>query len=265
MKNLVIIKIGGSVITNKSSDKPVFRKSICLRLFEEIAMVKKKNNFDLILVHGAGSFGHPLAKKYRLNEGFVNSKTSRGISLTKQSMLKLNNLVLNELIVTGLDACIVETSAVATTTNRRINTFNLESVSNLINKKIIPVLYGDVVIDTKKGISILSGDQTAVYLARKLGAKKVIFVSDVKGIYDRNPKEFTDARLIREVNASNLRSILSAMRNHNKNDVTGEMKGKILAAKQDLAGISTIIISGLIPNSLRGALLDRVNGTRILL
>src|SRR5688572_4645360 len=111
-KALVIIKIGGSVITEKGSNKSIFKKAIARRLFSEIRSAGK---FKLILVHGAGSFGHPLAKKYRLNEGYINSNSYKGVALTKSSVLKLNRLVLDEMNTLGLNSALVETSAVATT------------------------------------------------------------------------------------------------------------------------------------------------------
>jgi isopentenyl phosphate kinase len=67
VKNLTIIKIGGSVATFKEKIKPIFREKIVSQLAKEFSDYRdshKKESF--ILVHGAGSFGHPLAKKYDL-------------------------------------------------------------------------------------------------------------------------------------------------------------------------------------------------------
>lgn len=264
MKDLVIIKIGGSVITDKKTDKPVFKSAVVKRICSEIAKAKKQLNFDLIIVHGAGSFAHPPAKKYRLNEGYFGAESAKGFAIVKKIMHQLNILVLEKLHKVGIDAITVDVSDISTTTNGKISKFDVRIVSDLLQKGITPVLFGSVVIDSKKGISILSGDQTTTYLAKKLGASKAVFVSDVKGIYDKNPKDNSDAKLIKNVDSSNLKLILNKMTAYNKNDVTGEMKGKILAIKQNMPGIPTIIVSGLIPNCLRNALLNRIDGTRII-
>lgn len=58
---MIIIKIGGSVITDKNSKYPKLNKKNLKRVCKEICEVMP---FPLILVHGAGSFGHPIVKKY---------------------------------------------------------------------------------------------------------------------------------------------------------------------------------------------------------
>jgi len=67
--SLIILKIGGSVITEKGSVSRA-REAEIDRISREIAVFRKDSDSQLILVHGAGSFGHPHAMKYRLSEGF---------------------------------------------------------------------------------------------------------------------------------------------------------------------------------------------------
>jgi isopentenyl phosphate kinase len=60
MSGLHIVKIGGSIITDKT--KPLtFKKAVVKRLAREI----KESNEEIILVHGAGSFGHIFADRYK--------------------------------------------------------------------------------------------------------------------------------------------------------------------------------------------------------
>ena len=164
----------------------------------------------------------------------------------------------------GLNSCLLETSAVATTANGKINTFNITAVKNLLSQNIIPVMSGDVVSDSKKGISILSGDQIVVFLAKKLSAKQIIFVSDVDGVFDKNPKTHKDAKLIKEINRTNYKQVLSVMKTHNTNDITGEMKGKILAIKKNTEGTPVIIANGFKKGMLMQALGGANFGTRLL-
>ena len=62
---MFIVKLGGSVITDKSRENS-FKQEIANRLSREIKNANKKS----IIIHGAGSFGHILAKKYNLDQGF---------------------------------------------------------------------------------------------------------------------------------------------------------------------------------------------------
>ena len=52
---LTLLKIGGSLITHKESDEPSLDTEQLTRIAAEI---KNGMHQDLILVHGAGSYGH---------------------------------------------------------------------------------------------------------------------------------------------------------------------------------------------------------------
>ncbi len=258
MKELVIIKLGGSVVSDKSKSRGVFRKKIVERLAGEILKAKKVRDFDLIIVHGAGSFGHPVAKKYNLHKGYLGPKSSEGFVLTKKAMFELSMLIWELLSKIGLNSCVVEPSAVIVAVGGKINTFNTEFIENLLSKNIVPVLFGDAVFDEKMGVSIISGDLMVSYLANKFKADKVIFVSDVDGVFDKNPKVYKDAKLIGEVNEKNYKEIIKNMDIYNKNDISGEMKGKILTIRDALGNTKVEIINGFKPDSLVNSLTKRL-------
>ena len=78
-----ILKLGGSVITHKDKFFSPNHDNI-VRLAKEVAISKQKS---LIIVHGGGSFGHPVAKKYAISEGLKNSNQLIGFSETHQAMI----------------------------------------------------------------------------------------------------------------------------------------------------------------------------------
>lgn len=251
------------MITDKSKGRGAFRRGVVKRLVSEIVEAKKKKDFDLILVHGAGAYPHYLTTKYKLNEGFKGEKSAFGFSLVKNSLFKLNNLVWSECLKGGLNTCTVEPSAVVITRNGEIERFDTTFVEGLLKLGIVPLLMGDDALDKEKGIAVLSGDKTMAYLAKKFKAEKVIFVSDVDGVFDRNPKVYKDAKLIREINIKNFDRIINSMEVFNKNDASGEMKGKLLAIKERLLGVDVEIIGGFTVNKLKNSLLGNFSGTRI--
>lgn len=263
MKNLIIVKLGGSVITDKSKNTGTFKKQIVKRLVAEIKQAQLKKNFDLIIVHGAGSFGHPIAKKYFLKDGLVNKNSVKGMALCRVEMAKLKQLLLKEFIDGNLNADIVDTSSIAITENDKIFSFDLKKIISLLKLGVVPFLSGDVVIDKKKGISILSGDKIAPYLASKLNANRIIYVSDVGGVYDKNPQKFKDAKLIVEINKKNYRKVIKLFEGSGRADVTGEMGGKIMELMKNLNNCEVELISGLRPNFLRLTILGRRLGTSI--
>ena len=87
---MFIIKLGGSVITDKTKEA-YFKTEIMNNLSREI----KKSNQQCIIIHGAGSFGHVLAKKYNLNQGFYDDNQLKGFAKTMEMVQVLNtNLAL---------------------------------------------------------------------------------------------------------------------------------------------------------------------------
>ena len=262
-KPLVVIKLGGSVITDKNKSRGVFRKAVVRRLAQEIVEARKKKDFDLILVHGAGAYAHYLTKKYRISEGFLGDKSAWGYAHIKNELFKLNNLVWTEALKAGLAVCTIQPSAVVFTDDQTIKSFDTRLLDSLLRMGITPLFLGEDSIDKSRGIAILSGDSIISYLGRKYKADKIIFVSDVDGVYDKNPKVNKDAKLIKEVNNKNFRKVIESMEKFNKNDTSGEMKGKLLAIKATLPGTNVKIIGGFEKNSLRDVLLGGMWGTRI--
>ena len=85
MKNVILIKLGGSVITNK--DIPMsLRQNMLERLVKEIADARKKlHNTLFVIGHGQGSYGHVPAVQYKTIEGFVNNESPMGMAIVQDS------------------------------------------------------------------------------------------------------------------------------------------------------------------------------------
>ena len=258
---LTIIKLGGSVITDKNK-KGLLRKSVLKRLAGEIATAKNKKKFKLIIVHGAGSFGHPIAKQYRLNEGFLNNKSIEGFVKTKQSLNLLTSEVF-KYFSEKVQCCLVQPADIVLTSKDKIVHFDTKQISYLLDYDITPILWGDVVFDIKKGFSILSGDKIVAYLAKKFKADNVLFISDVEGVFDKNPKIYGDAKLIKVINGNSLARI-KTQQTKNRIDVTGELKGKLLAIKRGLENTDVAIVNGLVSSVVENALLGKIKGTRFV-
>ena len=118
----------------------------------------------------------------------------------------------------------------------------------------VPVLYGDVVLDMEDKIkmAVLSGDQIIKYLAENLKPEKVVLGSDVDGIYNKDPKKYSDARLLKVVTSYN---DLESADSTQTVDVTGGMGGK-LNELLELAkiGIESEIINASHDNNIKRAL-----------
>ncbi|MFH1125560.1 MAG: isopentenyl phosphate kinase [Candidatus Altiarchaeota archaeon] len=254
MNELIILKLGGSVITKKSENKLEVNQGNLERLCRDIAEAKRKTKSRFVIVHGAGPFGHVLAEEYRLNEGLKGMRSIKGMCETHASMERLNAIVVDELNKAGVNAMAFQPSAGGIMEHKKIVYFPIEAVKKMLELDITPVSYGDVLIDIETGLNILSGDHLVPYLALKLKASRIVIATDVSGIYDGDPKKNKNAKLVRELTKDNAARIeISGSRGV---DVTGGMKRKVMELLSVAEmGVSSQVVSGLKPGELREALL----------
>jgi len=219
-----ILKLGGSVITVK--DRPFTpNKTAITRLAQEIARSRVNS---LIIVHGGGSFGHPVAKQYEIDRGYKDSSQVMGFSKTHQAMTTLNKLVTNSLIDQSVPAVEIQPSSCIVTKSGRIQVMEQRPLTKLLRMGFIPVLYGDAVADSDRGFAILSGDQLVSALAIQLKADRIIIGADVDGICTADPKIDPSAKLIHHVSLSELKKLQHKIGKAKVTDVTGGMLGKIM-------------------------------------
>jgi isopentenyl phosphate kinase len=256
-----ILKIGGSVITDKNGELAARTEDIN-RLAEEI---QKANIKNLIIVHGGGSFGHPTAQKYGIKEGLKEATQKVEFAETHYVMTVLNGLVMDSLVWHNIPALSVTPSSCIITENGRIRYFEDAVLKMLLKMGFVPVLYGDATLDEKMGFTVLSGDQIVSHLARKFDAGKIVIGVDTDGLYDADPKVAKNAKLYAHLTLSELEKIKGALGKSTAADVTGGMLGKIAelipAIKQ---GIPVAIVNAAKPNRVYKALMgEAVEGTVI--
>lgn len=235
--NLIFLKLGGALITKPKPYTPHLVK--IKELAREIYQLRKEMNFQLLLGNGGGSFPHISAKKYRTKQGIVNTKSIRGISIVENDAAKLNRFLVEELIKVGENAISVQPSSIFLAEDDIIKHYYLEPLKYYLKYDMVPVVYGDVLIDIKKGCTILSTEAIFNFLAKKLKPKKVIMMSKVDAVYD-NQK-----RIVSEINKKNFSEIKKFLKGANKTDVTGGMLHKVEESmKIAKNGVDVYIIGG---------------------
>lgn len=255
---MIVVKAGGSAITDKGKYATA-RPRIIRSLASELSSAQE----EIILVCGAGSFGHIVAKRHGLAEGYVRESQKKGVAQTRHDVSRLNAMVTEALIQKKILAVSMPPRACFVCEGGRIKESFLEPVRMMSETGFVPVLFGDIVSDMYTGFCILSGDRIAAYLAHALGAHRLILATDVDGFYDGDPKKKKGATLLGRIRYAELSGILSHA--SEVGDVTGGMAGKlreILTLKGE--GIETDIINltkrGVLSSALRG----EVRGTRIV-
>ena len=248
---LTIVKLGGSIITRKQQAERL-RPKILARLAEEIV----EGDRPTVLLHGAGSFGHPGAVRF----GLANAPTdpskrlerARGAAIVSAEVRRLHLAVLRALVDAGARPWSVPAATIAENDGGRFGSLQHGPFQESIDAGLLPVSFGDVVPDRRWGRSILSADTIAVELTRSLPVQRVLFVSDVPGILEpgARPKEV----LIPEVTDAVLERLSPRAAGP---DVTGGIRGKA-AAMLEIgrlgadAGLISGLKDGLLSRALRG-------------
>lgn len=219
----IVLKIGGSVITNKNGELAAKTQDID-RLAGEIQKAGVEN---LIVVHGGGSFGHPLAEKYKIKEGYKEELQKIGFSETHHVMTVLDGLLMDALVWHNVPAVSITPSSCIMTKNGRIERFEGDAVGGLLKIGLTPVLYGDVVLDTEIGFTVLSGDQLVSYLAMKFDADRIVIGIDEDGVFEADPKLDKTAKMFEHLTLEELKKLWGKLGKTTACDVTGGMFGKI--------------------------------------
>jgi len=209
----VILKLGGSVITDKGAAEGVVKEADLLRIAQEVSKFRGK----MIIVHGAGSFGHTYAKKYRLDMSF----NLEGAIITHESVKKLASRVVDSLNHFGVRAVAVHPMGCTVCRKGRIESMYLDSIKLMLKNGFVPVLHGDVVMDLELGACVLSGDQIVPYLAKELGITRLGLGSAEDGVLDK------DGKPVPEITPEKFENFKHYIGGSGSTDVTGGMLGKV--------------------------------------
>jgi len=249
---MILIKFGGSVITDKSRYR-TFNAEIVKRLCREI----RDSGERVIVVHGAGSFGHVLAKEHDLNGGFKDASQIPAVAQVCYDMRYLNEMIVRELNDAGLPAVSVPTGSCFMMKGRELIIDDPSVLKSMFEKGIMPVMFGDVVMDSELGFAICSGDQVMERLKEIFDPSRVIFVSDIDGLYDRDPKNNRDAKLIEDVDRNVLNSVETDI---TVADVTGGVRGKMeTMLRMCSEGCDCVLVNG----TVEGRLLTLLKGGKV--
>ena len=230
MNDLIILKLGGAAITDKLSEFTL-RPDVLAQAFDELSSFSK----PLVLVHGAGSFAHNLAKKYLLSKGrddtLSQEEQFRGITETRRSLHNLHNSVLDEMMKVGMLPISFPVSAIFhSKDHEEMESVYFTPLNHALSLGFVPVLYGDISFDTANMFRVISGDRIIKELCKYFGEKydsiRILFGSNVDGLFDKDPA-IPSAKLIESINKTNIESLVKNAGDSAGTDVTGGMKGKL--------------------------------------
>lgn len=211
---MILIKLGGSIITNKEKPLSPRRKNI-----DSLTKSLKKIGEPTIIVHGGGSYGHYWSVKYDMHTK-EKKYDLRGVAIIKNSMIELNKIILESFLKNKLSPyCLPPTDFMSG--NKPI-TKKVKEIEKIAKSGMIPVTYGDALWFGQNKTYILSGDKIMTHIAKILKPRLTIFALNEDGVYS----DLKSKKLIYELKDE--RPSIS----ENKMDVTGGMTRKIEEASK---------------------------------
>jgi isopentenyl phosphate kinase len=167
MEDLVFLKLGGSLITDK--DQPLTtRPGVLTRLADEISSARSiRPGLPLLLGHGSGSFGHTAAMKHRTRQGVRTPAEWLGFAEVWKDARALNQLVVEALQEKGLPVIAFPPSAAVTARDGRLLRWDIAPIQAALAAGLIRGQQRHR-FDEIRGGTILSTEDLFLFLAGQL-------------------------------------------------------------------------------------------------
>lgn len=277
MKELIFLKLGGSLITDKT--QPYTPR---LDVIEDVALqilttLRSQPDLRLVVGHGSGSFGHVAASEYHTRDGFVprssplvyreRDKTEesywKGFSEVWYQASALNRFVMEAFHKMKVPAIALPPSANVIASDGKVSIWETTSISMALAAGLVPVIYGDVAFDEIRGGTILSTEDLFGHLARALNPQRILLAGLEAAVWEDFPAR---TRKVERITPQTFTEISEGVGKAAGADVTGGMESKVmqmLELVQQDPDLKIQIFSGAEPGSIRRALTGEGLGTWI--
>jgi isopentenyl phosphate kinase len=227
----VVLKLGGSVITDKSRPEILDEENLA-RAAEAVA------GYDgqLILVHGGGSFGHHHANEHGISSE-TGSHDATGALAVHDAMGRLNDAVLAALHERDVPALPIHPLSAAARDGDGKLSLSTTSVETMLAEGFVPTVQADVIAHAGAGVTVVSGDELVVALAEQMDAERVGLCAGVPGVFD------SGGRVIERIES--FAAVRGALGESDATDVTGGMAAKVRALLDLDAPASVFGLDGL--------------------
>jgi len=277
MKELVFLKLGGSLITDKT--QPYTPR---LDVMDDLALqiktaLQSQPDLRLVIGHGAGSFGHVPASEYRTRDGLPPRATPlahRDRDETEENYWKgfaevwyqasfLNRFVMKALHNIEVRTMSLSPASSVIASNGQVSVWETTPLRMALSAGIVPVIHGDVVFDEIRGGTILSTEDLFSHLARALNPDRILLAGLEAAVWEDFPAR---TKKIEKITPASFEEISTGVGKAAGADVTGGMESKVkqmLELVRETSIQSIQIFSGDEPGNLVRALTGETLGTII--
>jgi isopentenyl phosphate kinase len=265
---IVFVKLGGSVITDKTRAETPDLAAIGLLAADLRAALDAEPGLRVILGHGSGSFGHVYARRYGIHAGLAPDADWTGFALTAGAALRLNRYVVDALLDAGVPALSLQPSATLRSERGQLAAWDTWALERALERGLVPVVHGDVAFDAAQGSAIISTEQLLVHLAGipALRPGRIVLVGEA-GVFTADPRLDSSATRIARIDSTNIEAVLAGTGSSHGVDVTGGMRSKVelmWRLVRSTPGL-TVQLVGPVPGLLTAALLGRAEGQGTLI
>jgi isopentenyl phosphate kinase len=253
MRELVFLKLGGSLITDKTRPYTVRLDTLEALMVEIGSTLSGRQDLRLLLGHGSGSFGHFAVKDHLLGlpnpfagNGDRSAVTAywRGYSEVRYRAAVLNQHVMDALHRAGIPAISLQPSAMVKAADGAVSTWDLTTVQAALDSGLVPVIYGDIVFDSTRGSTVLSTEALMIHLAPHLRPRRILLAGIEAAVWADYPER---RHPIAQITPGSFEGIAETVGGSHGTDVTGGMKAKVqemLALVGRMPGLTVQILSG---------------------
>jgi isopentenyl phosphate kinase len=265
MEAPVFLKLGGSLITDKTQ-KRTPRREVIRRLAHEIALTRSEYpELRLVIGHGSGSYGHVAAKKHATYQGVATPDEWVGFAEVWYEARLLNQIVIESLSEAGLPVIAFPPSAGVVNQNHQVLSWDISPLQAALNAGLIPVVAGDTVFDQALGGTIFSTEDAFIHLAQVLHPKRILLAGIEPGVWADYP---ACTQIVSVITPGTLAQVAANLQGASAIDVTGGMVQKVigmLSLLKEVPELEVVIFSGSEPDRVRQCLKGAPPGTVIRL
>lgn len=227
-----IIKIGGSVLTDKESG--AFDKSAAVAIARNLPS-------QSIVVHGSGTYGKPPAIEFGYIDGVVKKDLISSILHVRQMLALLNGQFVNTLLENGTSAVGLSAFALFSDDGKRTRFVGHRVIESCFAREITPVIYSDFIFYKHDCLRVLSSDHIVSILARKYRPANAVFATDVDGVFKPAMSGHTVKAIFKHLDRGMLRRNDAGIK-RDELDVTGGMFAKVIYAMESARYAARCII-----------------------
>ncbi len=276
MKELVFLKLGGSLITDKSQPYTPL-----LDVMDDLALqiattLQTQPNLRLVIGHGAGSFGHVAASEYKTRDGYPRPSPLahrerdeneenywEGFAEVWYQASSLNRYVMKALHKANVRAIALPPSSSVISSDGKVSVWETTPIRMALSSRIVPVIFGDVVFDEIRGGTILSTEDLFMHLARALSPERILLAGLESAVWEDFPAR---TKKLEKLTPGTFDEISAGIGKAEGADVTGGMESKVrqmIELIENNPELTIQIFSGTEPGNIVRALTGETLGTVI--